>query len=71
MARKVTIGEKVQMFRASRGLSQGKLARKAGMERTHLLRIEADKVIPGAVTLAKLAKALGTTPSALLLGWRG
>lgn len=54
--------------RARLDMSQDVLAMAAGIDIDSISRYERAKVKPGADALAKLAKALGTTPNELL-GW--
>lgn len=54
--------------RESRGLSVSELARRSGVERTHLYRLEAGENAPTLTTLTKLAKGLGVHPATLLIG---
>lgn len=54
-----SVGERVKVLRAERGLSQAALARLAKMDRAHLKRIEdGDYRHPRPENLAKLARAL-------------
>jgi transcriptional regulator with XRE-family HTH domain len=48
------------------GLSQEKLAAKAGVDRAFLSGIESGSRNPGILTVAKLAKALGVTAAKLM-----
>ena len=47
-------------------LSQIDLAQRAGLEQAHISQLERGKLNPNLGTLAKIAEALDTTPSALL-----
>jgi len=61
------IGERVKALREERGLSQGQLAAKAGLNRSQICRVEKDER-PGvqAVAVGQLAAALHTTSDYLL-----
>ena len=48
------------------GMSQEKLALKAGLDRTYISGIEQSKRNPSLKNIAKIAHALDTTPSKLL-----
>jgi ribosome-binding protein aMBF1 (putative translation factor) len=60
------LGGRVRHFRTRRGLSQGQLAKKAGLDRFHLCRLEAGHRYPTVSVLVCLARALGLTPDQLL-----
>ena len=55
----------VRHLRRRYGLTQEELAKKAGIARVTLARIEAGSVDPAASTLRKLAAALGVTVDVL------
>jgi DNA-binding XRE family transcriptional regulator len=59
-------GIMVRRFRIAAGLTQTALARRSGLDRTHLSRLEAGRTIPTLPTLRRLAKALQVTPRSLL-----
>jgi len=52
------IGEKIRALRQALGLSQQKLADRAGIHRQHLMRIEAGKSDPGFSIVLRLVDAL-------------
>jgi transcriptional regulator with XRE-family HTH domain len=54
--------------RAELGLSQEAVAADASMDQSQYSRIERGEVDPSIRTLTRVARALGTTPSALLRG---
>ena len=58
----MTIGQRLQAFRKSAGLSQRELARRAGLKNSTLSTIEQDKVSP---TIASLEKILTAIPVSL------
>lgn len=57
---------KLKNLRASRGLTQGALAKKAGISRAYLARLEMGLHDPHLSRLRTLAKALGVKVSALV-----
>ena len=62
-----TIGENIKKLRATQGLSQDDLARKAELKCSTLAKIEGDFVKkPGVQLMAKIAKALGVAIEDLL-----
>ncbi len=62
----VRIGEIIRRLREARGLTQTVLARRAGLSRMHVIRIERDDISPTLDTVEKVAKALGVTVRTLL-----
>jgi DNA-binding XRE family transcriptional regulator len=60
------IGRKVRQLRIAAGLSQTALAKRSGMDRTHLSRLERGGLMPTVPTLKRLAKTLQVTPRSLL-----
>jgi XRE family transcriptional regulator, regulator of sulfur utilization len=61
------IGMKLRKLRATRGMSQTALAKKARISREHLSRLEAGRYDPSVGVVQRLAKALGV-PLMELLG---
>jgi transcriptional regulator with XRE-family HTH domain len=57
---------KVQQLRVETGLTQTALAKRCGMNRSEVSRLEAGLRTPSLVTLARLAKALHVPPRSLL-----
>jgi transcriptional regulator with XRE-family HTH domain len=57
--------------RMAHGLSQEALAHAADLNMTHVARIERSEREPGVRTIAKLAKALGTSAAVLFEGIDG
>ena len=57
---------KVQALRDKRAMTQEMLAKKAGISRGYLARVETERHKPTLTTLRKLAKALGVPVTALL-----
>jgi len=60
------LGSRVRGLRVALGLSQERLARKLGMDRGDLSRLEAGKANPTMARVAHLAAALGCEPSDLM-----
>ena len=61
MAGEESIAANVARLRLDRQLTQAELARKAGLSRVALGKIERGAVVPRAQTLADLARALGVS----------
>jgi transcriptional regulator with XRE-family HTH domain len=55
----VTAGELIRATRIRRGLSQERLARRAGTQQSAISRLEADEISPGVETLDLLLRAMG------------
>jgi transcriptional regulator with XRE-family HTH domain len=60
------LGMNVQALRAKRAMTQEVLAKKAGISRGYLARVETGRHEPTLTMLRKLAKALGVPVTALL-----
>ena len=58
---------KLKVIRAELNMSQTTLAKAAGISRTALSMIEAEKVTPDGDTIAKLVKATGKPANAIFL----
>ena len=58
---KLTIGAKLVRWRKERGLSRTELARRAGIPRSYVPRMENNHLTPGLRLAARLAAALGVT----------
>lgn len=61
-------GATLKFERQSRGLSQGDLARRAGIDQTAVSRLEGGTREPRLVTICSLARALEVTPAELISG---
>lgn len=59
--------ERVRTFRENIGISQEKLAEKAGLHRTYIGSLERAEKIPSLITIVKIAKALNINISDLIL----
>jgi transcriptional regulator with XRE-family HTH domain len=62
------LGQNVRRRREARELTQEKLAERAGLDPTYISGIERGLRNPGIKNVARLAKALGLTTSALCEG---
>ncbi len=65
-----TVAEAVKRSRKAAGLSQEELAFEAGLDRTYISQVERRKRNVTIVVLARIAKALRTTPDRLLVAGR-
>jgi len=61
-----TLGRRVRARRLERGLTLGRLAAQCGLSTRFLVQVESGAGNPSVRSLTGLARALGTTPSALL-----
>jgi len=62
----MSIGAEIRSRRLARKWSFAKLAKAVGITKGYLWKVEKDRASPTAVTLARIAAALGTTTSTLL-----
>lgn len=62
------LGAKIKARREKQGLSQGALAERSGIHRTYVNQVENGRKNITVGLLARISKALGTTPSALTQG---
>lgn len=62
------IGERIAVARQKKGISQLRAAEKAGLTRQYLNEVETGRTNVTVHTLARIARAIGTTASALLRG---
>lgn len=60
------IGHAIRRARREQKLSQGDLARKAGVPRVSIQRYEAGSTVPAVDRVNKIAQALGTTVDCLI-----
>ncbi|MHB8074985.1 helix-turn-helix domain-containing protein [Desulfosporosinus fructosivorans] len=60
------VGERIKKVRKQKGLTQVKLAEKAGISRSYLADVESDRYNPSLTTLMDLAHALNVTASCFL-----
>ena len=64
----VYIGNRVKDLRVERALTQEELAKKAGVGKNTVNRIERNETEPHMSTLRKLADALGVEPARIVKG---
>jgi transcriptional regulator with XRE-family HTH domain len=64
--RRVTFGENVRHWRIAAGLTQTAAAKRSGMNRSYLSRLESGRHNPTLATLERLAKTLEVTPEYFL-----
>jgi XRE family transcriptional regulator, regulator of sulfur utilization len=64
-------GANLRRIRRKRGLSQERLAHEAGLNATHVAKIERSEREPGVRTVAKLARALEVSAGELFRGIDG
>ena len=60
------LGENLKRIRSGKGISQSEIARSLDVSRGFVSNLENGKRNPTLVTITRLAKAVGTTPSKLL-----
>jgi transcriptional regulator with XRE-family HTH domain len=65
---RVQLGEAIRKKRLQLGLSQERLAEKAGLHWTYIGGIERGERNVSLLNIVKIARALGATPSRLLSG---
>ena len=61
------LGRNLRRVRTAAGLTQTALAKRSGMDRSYVSDLEAGQRNPTALTLKRLAKVLGVTPTAFFL----
>jgi transcriptional regulator with XRE-family HTH domain len=66
MALKERMAARLKTLRERRGMTQEQLAKKSGVGRSHLARLETGRQDPTLSTIEKLAKALGVKVGRLL-----
>jgi transcriptional regulator with XRE-family HTH domain len=62
-AKPATFGDRLRQRREAVGISQSELARRSGLNREFLCRLESGARAPGWETVRKLAEHLGCTPN--------
>lgn len=60
------VGQRIRALRMAKGLSQAEIARRTGMCRPNVARLEAGKRAPHLNNIARIAVALGVVPSLIL-----
>lgn len=64
----VRLGQRLRALRLSAGLTQAELARRTGIHRPNIARVEAGRHTPSLETLARLAAAIGVPTTRVLSG---
>lgn len=64
----VKLGARLRALRVAAGLTQAELARRTGIHRPNIARVEAGRHTPSLETLARLAGAIGVTTTRVLQG---
>ncbi len=62
------LGERLRALRLAAGLTQAELARRTGIHRPNIARVEAGRHTPSLETLNRLASAIGVPPARVLSG---
>ncbi len=62
----MTLGENIKFVRIQKKISQAELAKAANIHQKNISKYENDGVVPSAITLKEIAKALGVTTDYLL-----
>lgn len=63
-----TLGRRLRELRLAAGLTQAELARRTGIHRPNIARVEAGRHTPSLETLARLAQAIGISTTRVLSG---
>jgi DNA-binding XRE family transcriptional regulator len=58
-----SVGDAIRRLRLARNMTQEQLATAAGLPQSHVSKLEAGKHAPTQTTIARIARALDTTPS--------
>ncbi|MBK6575373.1 MAG: helix-turn-helix transcriptional regulator [Sandaracinaceae bacterium] len=61
------LGARLRALRLEAGLTQAELARRTGIHRPNIARVEAGRHTPSLETLARLAQAIGVSTSHVLV----
>lgn len=64
----VTLGRRMRELRVAAGLTQAELARRTGIHRPNIARVEAGRHTPSLETVARIAHAIGVSPTRVLSG---
>jgi DNA-binding XRE family transcriptional regulator len=64
----VPVGERLRRLRISAGLTQAELARRTGIRRPNIARVEGGRHVPSLETISRLASALGTSTANVFSG---
>jgi DNA-binding XRE family transcriptional regulator len=60
------LGARLKAFRLAAGLTQAELARRTGIHRPNIARVEAGRHTPSLETLSRIANAIGVSPTEVL-----
>ncbi len=60
------LGSNMKRIRLEKGMSQGDICRRLGVDRSYISNVESGKKNPTLLTITKLAKALGVSVGELL-----
>lgn len=64
----VSLGKRMRQLRVAAGLTQAELARRTGIHRPNIARVEAGRHTPSLETVARIAQAIGVSPTKVLSG---
>ncbi|GAB5547469.1 MAG: hypothetical protein SangKO_072290 [Sandaracinaceae bacterium] len=62
------LGQRIRELRLAAGLTQAELARRTGIHRPNIARVEAGRHTPSLETIARLANAIGVPTTRVLEG---
>jgi transcriptional regulator with XRE-family HTH domain len=54
----INVGARIRQLRRLRGVTQGELVRRSGLQASYLSKVENSVVLPGLVNLDRIARAL-------------
>jgi len=54
----IKVGARIRQLRRQRGVTQGELVRRSGLQASYLSKVENGVVLPGLVNLDRIARAL-------------
>jgi transcriptional regulator with XRE-family HTH domain len=57
----IRVGARIRQLRRQRGVTQGELVRRSGLQASYLSKVENGVVLPGLVNLDRIARALGVS----------
>ena len=57
----IRVGARIRQLRRQRGVTQGELVRRSGLQASYLSKVENAVVLPGLVNLDRIARALGVS----------
>lgn len=62
----IKVGARIRQLRRQRGVTQGELVRRSGLQASYLSKVENGVVLPGLVNLDRIARALRVSLAALV-----